>query len=278
MLRNVAVNMTNNLLKTGEFARLARTTRRTIHWYEKEQILLPKETDESGCRYYKPQQIIDFQVILLLRKLGLTLNEIRLYLSKNKSLRELFLVQQKNVVEEIKRLQNNLGSIKSYYKNLEKNKLLVDPTIKKITPFSIFYIDKVGKYSEIGQYCLELKSYFKKLPKSVQFIALFFDDGFYPKRSKIRVGIIVNLYTNLKSGMEAKVGKYTLPFHKALSQKHKGSPALISLIWQELIRYRSKRNISWDTRVPFYEIYKKTELNGFEDEGEMISELIMPIS
>ena len=74
--------MQNNLLTAGEFARLARTTKRTIHWYCQKGILKPKMLDGSKYRYFAPEQIIDFQVILLLRRLNFSVEEVKKYLQK----------------------------------------------------------------------------------------------------------------------------------------------------------------------------------------------------
>ena len=66
--------MHQNLLTPAEFAKLARTTKRTVLWYAEKGILLPHTTSESGYRLYLPEQIIDFQSILLtLRQLRCTL-------------------------------------------------------------------------------------------------------------------------------------------------------------------------------------------------------------
>ncbi len=140
--------MPNNLLKSGEFARLARTTKRTVLWYEQKEILKPKEIDElSNYRRYLPWQIIDFQVILLLTRLRFSLKEIRTYLAKNKSLKDLFRSKRPLVVKEIVSLQKALKNIDQYYKNLETNGTLVNPIVKQIKPFTLYYCNYIVIFS-----------------------------------------------------------------------------------------------------------------------------------
>ncbi|RJQ24430.1 MerR family transcriptional regulator, partial [Candidatus Parcubacteria bacterium] len=53
--------MEEKLLTAGEFAKLARTTKRTVVWYGREGILPPFKIGENGYKYYKAHQILDFQ-------------------------------------------------------------------------------------------------------------------------------------------------------------------------------------------------------------------------
>lgn len=117
--------MSEKLLTTGQFAKLARTTKRTILWYAQEGILTPKTVNSEGYRFYKPSQIIDLQVIMLLKRMRFSLDEIKAYLKRNNSLKELFKMQESHVKGEIKSLQRALNDITSYYKSLDENKTLI---------------------------------------------------------------------------------------------------------------------------------------------------------
>lgn len=67
------------LLKTGEFARLCRTTKDTLFHYDREGILKPKYVSGNGYRRYAMAQFFDFDLISLLKESGSTLGEIRNY-------------------------------------------------------------------------------------------------------------------------------------------------------------------------------------------------------
>ncbi|HIV65473.1 MAG TPA: MerR family transcriptional regulator [Candidatus Mailhella excrementigallinarum] len=66
-------------LKTGEFARLCRTTKETLFHYDREGILKPEHVSANGYRHYGIKQYFDFDLISLLRETGSTLEEIRNY-------------------------------------------------------------------------------------------------------------------------------------------------------------------------------------------------------
>ena len=71
----------------GEFAKLCGISKQTLIFYDKENIIKPRERDEyNGYRYYTADQLEQMDSILILREIGLSLAEIRAYLA-NRSLR-----------------------------------------------------------------------------------------------------------------------------------------------------------------------------------------------
>mgnify|MGYP001150217994 CR=1 FL=1 len=62
---------------SGEFARMAHVTLRTIRYYDKHDILKPSLVTESGARFYTDQDFARLQQILLLKFLGFSLDDIR---------------------------------------------------------------------------------------------------------------------------------------------------------------------------------------------------------
>ncbi len=62
---------------SGEFARMANVTLRTIRYYDKQNILKPSLVTESGARFYTDQDFVRLQQILLLKYLGFSLEDIR---------------------------------------------------------------------------------------------------------------------------------------------------------------------------------------------------------
>ena len=62
---------------SGEFARMAGVTLRTIRYYDKQDILKPSFVNESGARFYTDQDFARLQQILLLKYLGFSLDDIR---------------------------------------------------------------------------------------------------------------------------------------------------------------------------------------------------------
>lgn len=62
---------------SGEFARMADVSVRTIRFYDKQNILKPSLVTDSGARFYTDSDLARLQQILLLKYLGFSLDEIR---------------------------------------------------------------------------------------------------------------------------------------------------------------------------------------------------------
>ena len=62
---------------SGEFARMAGVTLRTIRYYDKQNILKPSLVSEAGARFYTEEDFARLQQILLLKYLGFSLDDIK---------------------------------------------------------------------------------------------------------------------------------------------------------------------------------------------------------
>ena len=62
---------------SGQFAKMANVSTRTIRFYDKQNILKPSFTDDNGRRFYSDADFARLQQILLLKYLGFSLEEIR---------------------------------------------------------------------------------------------------------------------------------------------------------------------------------------------------------
>lgn len=75
------------LYTTGEFARKANVSVRTIRYYDKQGLLKPSSINESGYRLYSDEDFARLQKILTLKYLGFSLEEIR-SISLNEDVRD----------------------------------------------------------------------------------------------------------------------------------------------------------------------------------------------
>lgn len=62
---------------SGEFARMAHVSVRTIRFYDKQNILKPSYVNPSGARFYTDSDFARLQQVLLLKYLGFSLEDIR---------------------------------------------------------------------------------------------------------------------------------------------------------------------------------------------------------
>jgi len=66
----------DDLLKIGDFARMAKTNLRTLRYYEEVGLLAPAARSDGGFRYYRPTDVNRVRLIWDLQQLGLQLEEI----------------------------------------------------------------------------------------------------------------------------------------------------------------------------------------------------------
>lgn len=62
---------------SGEFAKMAHITKKTIRYYDEHNILKPSFVTQSGARFYSDADFARLQQILLLKYLGFSLDDIR---------------------------------------------------------------------------------------------------------------------------------------------------------------------------------------------------------
>lgn len=103
-------NFPQGYLTPSELAKITGISKQLLLYYDNNSIFSPEYVDKNGYRYYGCQQYFTLQIILFLRKLGLSLKDISEYL-KNKSVDNLEAVYK----EKLAACQQKL----IYYKNLE---------------------------------------------------------------------------------------------------------------------------------------------------------------
>ena len=69
------------LYSSGEFAKRAGVNKRTLHYYNDIGLFCPEVIEENGYHYYTCFQFAQLEMILTLRKIGLSIEEIREYAS-----------------------------------------------------------------------------------------------------------------------------------------------------------------------------------------------------
>lgn len=72
------------LYTTGQFAKLNGINKRTLHYYDEIGLFSPEYKEENGYRYYTCFQMMQLELIMAFRKMGLSIEEILRY-QKNPS-------------------------------------------------------------------------------------------------------------------------------------------------------------------------------------------------
>lgn len=94
-------------IKTGDFARLCGTNKRTLIHYDEIGLFKPAYTDDRGYRYYSESQFDVFFTINCLSKLGMPLKEIGAFLNHRnpQALKKILLEQREEVLKEEERIR-----------------------------------------------------------------------------------------------------------------------------------------------------------------------------
>lgn len=97
----------------GELARWAGVSARTIRFYEEKGILQPRERSAEGYRLYDDSAVLRLQEILMLKYVGLSLEEIRQVLGQGEQMSAAALLERQRelVLEERRRLDRILEII-----------------------------------------------------------------------------------------------------------------------------------------------------------------------
>jgi DNA-binding transcriptional MerR regulator len=97
----------NKYMTTGEFARRMGVTKNTLFHYDNIGLFLPEIVDTNDYRYYSIYQMEVFDTIIILKEMGMPLNEIKEFMDHRspESLMELFEKEDKKITEQIKRLK-----------------------------------------------------------------------------------------------------------------------------------------------------------------------------
>lgn len=124
--------MAQKLFKTGEFAKLCNTTKDTLFHYDSIDLLKPAVTAPNGYRYYSVNQIYFFDLIATLKEVGLSLQEIKSYISNREvdtfltMLRDkdrLLALEQERLQRRRKLLANTIKITESSYE-VEEEKII----------------------------------------------------------------------------------------------------------------------------------------------------------
>lgn len=94
------------LYLSGEFAKLTGVNKRTLHYYNDIGLFCPEIIGENGYHYYTCFQFAQLELILTLRKVGLSIEEIQDYVNRpsNESFSQIVERNKQHLDESIKQL------------------------------------------------------------------------------------------------------------------------------------------------------------------------------
>ena len=139
----------------GEFSRIAQVSKRLLRYYNEIGLFQPiKVEPASGHRYYSASQLPELNRILVLKELGLSLDQIRRFIKDDISLEEIqgMLLMKKaeleqQVLDELRRIR----TIESRLKQIQDRATYVsDVVVKQVSQQKLVGIRKVLSTAESG--------------------------------------------------------------------------------------------------------------------------------
>lgn len=145
------------MLKIGEFSKLAKTTIKTLRYYDEIGLLKPVFVDDNGYRYYQIEQLNVLLKIVSLRSLDMSLMDIKEIINNN-DMQEILLNHQKNLEKELCNKQHQISLIKKYIEKAKKGDFMENYTIREIVvPENIVYYKHgiIDSMADIAKFVLD---------------------------------------------------------------------------------------------------------------------------
>jgi len=178
------------MLKIGDFSKLSRVSIKTLRYYDEIGLIKPVQVDElTGYRYYSADQLTRLNKINGLKNLGLSLDEIQLFLEENlksASLIELLRIKQKEAREQLREEQNRLKRLETWLQRFEKEGLMpaYDVVIKQTEAQTVASLrDIIPHYAAIGNLFEPLYAYTgkKRIKITGPFMGIYHDPEYREK-------------------------------------------------------------------------------------------------
>jgi len=151
-------------LRINEVEQLIDLPKKTIKYYEEEKLIFPKRNSSNSYREYIDHDINVLRQIKLLRKLGFSIEAIRIILNHSEQLKELF----QNRIKEIDININSMENVKKLCINI-----LSDNNESSNLDFAK-YLERISALEKEGYKFMNAKElkYKKDNKKTIIFIAL----------------------------------------------------------------------------------------------------------
>ncbi len=142
------------LLRSGDFAKLAKVNKKTLMYYDEIGLFQPIHINEKGYRYYGFYQLDRLALIMVLKDLGMELKEISNYLQSKDTqyLKETLIKKREDIDKKIESLEKSRLLLLNYQENLDIEKY-------ENKSFEIKYYDEI-KYDISGSWDPEKKGGF----------------------------------------------------------------------------------------------------------------------
>jgi DNA-binding transcriptional MerR regulator len=250
--------------KIGDFSRISRVTVRTLRYYNEIGLLKPVRVDEStGYRYYSIDQLPKLNRIIMLKEIGLSLDDIGSTLNGGTPvdhIKQLLQVKKSEIQERLNLDARRLRRVEIWLDRVDHEGLIpAGIYIRRKTIPEVRVISKreKGTYEETTlKLYQEIMEYIDRFGnEETPVIAgpvtgLFYDDDYKETDADIEVAVPISGEVPVhESSFEIK----TLPEVDVISAVYKGPSYDIHRTYAQIMEYAEVHKLKLDT--PLREIY-----------------------
>lgn len=145
------------MFKIGDFSRLSLVSVKALRFYDERGLLKPARVDEfTGYRYYSASQLTRLNRILVLKDLGLSLDQIALLLQQEPTpdqIRGMLRLKQAELNQQLMEGQARMARIEAWLQTFEQEVTMpaYDVVLKKVAPLQVAQTQGIAPdMSQIG--------------------------------------------------------------------------------------------------------------------------------
>jgi DNA-binding transcriptional MerR regulator len=250
--------------KIGDFSRISRVTVRTLRYYDEIGLIKPVRVDElTGYRYYSINQLPKLNRIIMLKEIGLSLEDISHTLNGNAPvdhIKQLLQVKKSEIHDRLNLDKRRLRRVEIWLDRIEQEGAIpAGIYIKRKTIPEVRVISKRERgtyeettlklYQEILDYIDSIKNDETEMIKG-PITGLFYDDEYKETDADIEVAVPISGDIPVDmTGFKVKI----LPEIEAISAVYKGPSYDIHRTYAQIMEYAEVHKLTLDT--PLREIY-----------------------
>jgi DNA-binding transcriptional MerR regulator/predicted transcriptional regulator YdeE len=143
------------MLSIGDFSKLSRVPIKTLRYYDEIGLFKPLEVDRfTGYRHYSASQLIRLNRILVMKDMGLSLEQIALLLDKEltpEQIRGMLRLKQVELHQQLIEGQARLARVEAWLQAFEQEVTMptYDVVLKKVAPLKVAQVHGVAPSMEL---------------------------------------------------------------------------------------------------------------------------------
>lgn len=239
--------MDEELFSIGKFSKICSVSIQALRYYDKIGILKPKLIDkQTGYRFYGTSQIVIVMIIKKMATLGLSLNEIKVFLNENdmSGIKSIFNQKRQEIKEQINELLYADKSLELYIDNISmyKNADFSCIEIKKIPRRNVICFRRTIELNENG--FSKLFNDAMKMVETKKYLTIGNPMAIYHGKRVFGEPCYIELCIELEEACDSEENSKIIEEGYYLSKMHLGAHNNKPKTYGQLIEYANKNKLS----------------------------------